>query len=395
MKTDAPRQPARVVRPAERMRLLSMARGLSVLTVALVVAVSIGLTLRPRAAPAAQSSPMAPDFSLPVVSNGDFHVSRGGTLTLRALRGRPVLLSFFLSTCGPCLDELPLLRQAEQLYRVQGLVVVGVATLGDTEAAVRQLVRAAHLTYPVVMDNQGTAWQYGVAAVPTSVFVDARGHVVGQHIGPLDQQTIRDGMAQVGAIQCQDCGALEPLSFAAVAASSAAFSADFTFAPPKAAPFFALPDQQGRVVSPAALGGHAVALTFISSVCKEQCVLIGQTLSRVRQQLGPAAQGLSIVAVSVDPEDDTPRATRAFAAESGWRGMDWHYLTASRSVLTRVWSAYGMYVPRPPPIYKPGRPIVHQAGLFLLDSRGRLRAYYDTPFFAPRVAATVRALLAS
>lgn len=101
------------------------------------------------------------------------------------------------------------------------------------------------------------------------------------------------------------------------------------------------------------------------------------------------------MAVSVDPEVDTSAATRAFAVESGWADADWHYLTASRGVLSRVWTAYGMDVPAPSPIFKPGQTIVHQAGLFLLDGRGRLRAYYDTPIFAPRVAATVRALLTS
>jgi len=368
-------------------------RAWSALAAVLVVVVGIGLTLRPHAALPQQNTPLAPNFSLPVASAGDLRAAQGGTLTLHALRGRPVLLSFFLSTCGPCLDELPLLRQTAQTYRAQGLAVVGVATLGDTFAAARRLARAAHLTYPVVVDNQAVAWQYGVSDAPTSFFVDAQGRLAGQHIGPLDPQTIRDGLAQVGAIHCQQCNALEPLSFDAAPASSATFSADFTFARSKKAPPFALRDQQGRLVSPQSLRGRVVALTFVSALCREQCPLIGQTLAKIRRQLGPQARRLSIIAISVDPEVDTPAATRAFAAESGWQGADWHYLTASRAALSQVWSAYGTYVPAPAPIFKPGQTIVHQAGLFLLDGQGRLRAYYDTPFFAPRVSATIRALM--
>ncbi|MDQ2827466.1 MAG: TlpA family protein disulfide reductase, partial [Chloroflexota bacterium] len=211
-------------------RMRGWTRAWSALAAVLVIVVGIGLTLRPHAALPPQSMPLAPDFSLPVASAGDLHSAQGGTLTLRALRGHPVLLSFFLSTCGPCLDELPLLRQTARTYRAQGLVVVGVATLGDTVATARRLARAAHLTYPVVVDNQAVAWQYGVSDVPTSVFVDAQGRLAGQHIGPLDPQTIRDGLAQVGALHCQQCNALEPLSFDATPTSSATFSADFTFA---------------------------------------------------------------------------------------------------------------------------------------------------------------------
>lgn len=379
---------------APLLRLFTRTRVWSALTVVVVVSLCLGVALRPRPSQNALSAVMAPDFTLPAVSNSGLALGHGGTLTLSSLRGHAVLLNFFLSTCGPCLDELPLLRQTARMYWPQGLVVLGVATLGDTAGAVRRLAAAAHLTYPIVVDNQAVAWQYGVAAVPTSFFVDASGRLVGQFIGPLDRQTMRDGLAQVGLLSCSGCGALEPLSIAAPA-SSTAFSADFTFAPPKVAPYFALPDQHGRIVSPSQLHGHVIALTFISALCREQCPLIGQTLSSVRRQLGPAANRLTIVAVSVDPEIDTPGATTAFAAESGWRGADWHYLTAPRRILARVWAAYGMDVPPAAPIFKPGSTIVHQAGLFLLDGRGRLRGYYDTPFFAPRVAASIRALLAS
>jgi protein SCO1/2 len=155
-----------------------------------------------------------------------------------------------------------------------------------------------------------------------------------------------------------------------------------------------LRDQRGKVTTPGTLRGKVVALTFISAVCKEQCPMVGQTLSLVRRDLGRDAAHLAIVAISVDPEQDSPQATRAFAAASGWQGADWHYLSAPRAVLQRVWAAYYIDVPPPPPIFKPGQTIVHLAELFLIDPRGRLRAYYHVPFLASRVAASVRALLA-
>jgi protein SCO1/2 len=206
---------------------------------------------------------------------------------------------------------------------------------------------------------------------------------------------VRDGLAQAGAIRCTRCGGVDPpaLGESGASGSGRTLSADILFSPPRLAAFFALRDQQGRVITPGALRGKVVALTFISAVCKEQCPMVGQTLSLVRRDLGRDAAHLAIVAISVDPEQDSPQATRAFAAASGWQGADWHYLSAPRAVLQHVWSAYYIDVPPPPPIFKAGQSIVHQAELFLIDPRGRLRAYFDVPFLASRVAASVRALL--
>lgn len=141
---------------------------------------------------------------------------------------------------------------------------------------------------------------------------------------------------------------------------------------------------------PRRLRGHVVALTFVSAACTSQCPLVAEALGQVRRALGSAADRLSIVAISIAPERDSPQVIRHFAAVAGWQGLDWHYLTAPRPVLAPIWAAYGVYVGPPP---KPGQDPVHQAGLYLIDPRGRLRAYDDVPFLAPRVAASMRTLL--
>jgi protein SCO1 len=179
---------------------------------------------------------------------------------------------------------------------------------------------------------------------------------------------------------------------AAPAASDARLSADVVFTPARAASSFALRDQQGRTVALSRLRGKVVALTFVSAICTEQCPLVGKGLSQVRHDLGQAAAHLTIVAISVAPERDTPRTVRHFAALSGWQGADWHYLSAPRAVLAPIWKAYGVYVG---PATKAEQDPEHYAGLYLIDPRGKLRAYYDVPFLAPRVAASVRALVSA
>jgi protein SCO1/2 len=246
---------------------------------------------------------------------------------------------------------------------------------------------------PLVLDaHQEVAWRYDVGGWPTSFFLDAQGRVRGQYVGPLDRPTVRVGLAQAGAITCARCTPVPApmIPVGAPAASDATLSADVVFTPAKAASSFALHDQQGRTVALSRLRGKVVALTFVSSICTEQCPLVGKGLSQVRHDLGRAAAQLTIVAISVAPERDTPRTVRHFAALSGWQGADWHYLSAPRAVLTRIWKAYWVYVEPPT---KAGQDPEHSAGLYLIDPRGRLRAYYDVPFLAPRVAAAIRALL--
>ena len=153
----------------------------------------------------------------------------------------------------------------------------------------------------------------------------------------------------------------------------------------------ALHDQQGRTTTALTrLRGQVVALTFVSAICTEQCPLVGKGLSQVRHDLGRAAAHLTIVAISVAPERDTPRTVRHFAALSGWQGADWHYLSAPRAVLARIWKAYGVYVGPPT---RAGQDLEHSAELYLINPRGKLCAYDDVPFPSPRVAATIRTLL--
>ncbi len=347
-----------------------------------VVAVGLGLALRP--ATPARSIPLAADFTLPAAAGAR------GALALHALRGHAVLLNFFNSTCAPCIAEAPLLRQTARTYRPRGVIVLGVATGGDTVASARAFAAAQRLPFPIVADtHQDVAWSYDVGGWPTSFFLDAGGRLRGLYTGPLDTQTIRAGLAQAGAIACADCVHVDVPASAAPASN--ALSADAILNPVRPATPFTLRDQRGATITPARLRGKVVALTFVSAVCTEQCPLVGKGLAQVRHDLGPDAAHFVIVAISINPEQDTPRAVAHFAALSDWAATDWHYLSAPRRTLVPLFRAYGVYVQNPPP--PGGQDIVHQAGLYLIDPRGNLRAYDDVPFLAPRVAASVRALL--
>jgi cytochrome c biogenesis protein CcmG, thiol:disulfide interchange protein DsbE len=117
----------------------------------------------------------APGFSLK-------RVDAAGTLDLASLRGKPVVLNFWASWCGPCKGEAKMLEQAWQRYRSKGVVFVGV-DYHDVTGDARRFLERHDITYPTVQDGSGMiADRYGVSAVPETYFIDRRGRLVGEHI---------------------------------------------------------------------------------------------------------------------------------------------------------------------------------------------------------------------
>jgi len=144
------------------------------------------LALRPYPiAPAPSGSPArplpalrpAPDFTLPSL--------RGGQLRLGELRGKVVLLNFFASWCAPCAAEAPDLRATYERYRARDVVFVGVAVLDEADAA-RAFLQRHRLPYPAVFDGSGRLMElYQITGLPTSIFIDSRGMIVGRFVGPF------------------------------------------------------------------------------------------------------------------------------------------------------------------------------------------------------------------
>jgi cytochrome c biogenesis protein CcmG, thiol:disulfide interchange protein DsbE len=121
----------------------------------------------------------APDFA---VADLD-----GNPVRLSDLRGRPVIVNFWASWCGPCVDEFPILRDALEEHAPEGLAVVGVVFRDNSEAARGFMDRMA-APWPAAMDpGEDIAERYGIYGPPESFFIDAGGIVVARQIGPLSR----------------------------------------------------------------------------------------------------------------------------------------------------------------------------------------------------------------
>ena len=126
-------------------------------------------------------------------------------------------------------------------------------------------------------------------------------------------------------------------------------------------PELRLRNQDGETVRMSAFRGQPVVVTFVYSTCRDSCPA---QLQSIRGALDDLGTGVPVVAVSVDPANDTPRRARRFLADQRMTGRA-HFVLGSRRELEPVWAAYAI---------EPQRgPRDHTAYAVLVDRTGRQR----------------------
>ncbi len=123
-------------------------------------------------------SNMAPDFNLRTFT--------GDNISLSDFRGRPVLLNFWATWCGPCKFEMPFLQKINDSYSAKGLVVLAV-DFGEKPAKIQEFMTKNNitLTMPMPMDTDGkvTTKTYLVGALPTTFLIDKDGVIRSKVVG--------------------------------------------------------------------------------------------------------------------------------------------------------------------------------------------------------------------
>lgn len=118
-----------------------------------------------------------------------------GRVSLRELRGSPVVLNLWASWCLPCREEAPVLQAAWRHQPVGGAVVVGLDQQDIREDALRFL-REFGVTYLNVRDQgNDTARRYGATGLPETFFIGRSGRVVGHVVGVVSSAQLRQGIA--------------------------------------------------------------------------------------------------------------------------------------------------------------------------------------------------------
>ena len=189
---------AAVAAPRRRPRRLSgRTRALiGVATVGFIVVAGVvgGLTRTPAPVDRVAPGGPAPAFSLPPVTAA---AGGGGSVTLASAAGHPVVINFFGAWCPPCRQELPLLAAASR--GAPDVRFIGV-DLEDSRSAAQKLLATVGVGYPAGFDPGDTvATRYRLAGTPTTIFIDARGTIVGRVEGPLTRARLDWWLRQLRA----------------------------------------------------------------------------------------------------------------------------------------------------------------------------------------------------
>jgi protein SCO1 len=180
------------------------------------------------------------------------------------------------------------------------------------------------------------------------------------------------------------CGSSEPKLVEGLPTTTRTF-AGTELTPPHPADRLSLKDAYGRRYTLSARRGRYVLVTFLYTHCPDVCPLIASNLNTVLRASGPKAN-VDVLAVSVDPKGDTPRAVRAYVKR---KDLDprFHYLIGSPRELERAWAAWHVTAQD-----KSLGVVNHIVYTALVDPRGRERLVYDAQVTAQQVLHDLRVL---
>jgi peroxiredoxin len=158
------------------MRILFLA-----LTLVSTLAVA-GCSSRPATPPVLQAESPAPDFSLKNLEGED--------VSLQHLRGKPVMLNFWATWCGPCRQEMPLIQEVSQdeAWTRQGLVIMAI-NLGESLDKVKGFMEEGGFSFSVLLDaDESVAPQYNIHGIPTTFFIDRNGIIKEWKVGAFSSK---------------------------------------------------------------------------------------------------------------------------------------------------------------------------------------------------------------
>ena len=152
--------------------------------VALVVALAVALAVVFAWQGTAKRNP-APDVAYTLLD--------GRQGTLRALRGKVVLVSFWSMNCDTCVNEMPSIVATDGMFRARGYETLAIAMSYDPPNYVVSFVQTRQLPFPVALDVDGAhARAFGnVQLTPTSFIIGKDGRILEQKLGELDFVKLR------------------------------------------------------------------------------------------------------------------------------------------------------------------------------------------------------------
>jgi peroxiredoxin len=134
----------------------------------------------------------APDFELQNLS--------GQSIRLGELRGHPVLINFWATWCGYCIDEMPFIEKYYERYASE-LIVLAVE-VGDPIAKVRSVVTKNGYKFPILLDPDNLVYKkYRLNTFPVTFILDESGVIRVKHQGYMSEDKLVKYLDEVGLSQ--------------------------------------------------------------------------------------------------------------------------------------------------------------------------------------------------
>lgn len=135
---------------------------------------------------------LAPDFT--VID------SEGNEVKLSDMRGKPVIVNFWASWCGPCKSEMPEFDEAYEKYKddICFMMVNLTDNSSETVATAKSYIESQGYSFPVYYDTMlEAATAYSGYSIPATYFIDAEGNAIAYAVGAIDSATLQKGIDMI------------------------------------------------------------------------------------------------------------------------------------------------------------------------------------------------------